>query len=316
MKIRLATRGSKLALLQAKEVAAELRKLGNRVELETVKSRGDQDPNTPLERMGVKGIFEKEVDRLILDGSAEAAVHSLKDIPYELERELEVVSVLRRAPAFDAILPVSLENIEYGATVAVGSLRRRSFLKVVRPDLVPAHIRGNMDTRVRKVLGGYARSLIGAEAAFQRLGLHGWHRLSAKMFVPSPGQGAIAVTCSGSAPSELKSQLMRICHRPTFKATLAERRIAHEIGAGCTSPLGVYSDWMANGRARVRVSVTDPTASKKVYIEKKGASPIEMVPSVVESFVTVGGLDFIRAWQRLDNPEVSMSDHTAGGHPL
>ncbi len=316
MKIRLATRGSKLALLQAKEVAAELRKHGNRVELETVESHGDQDPNTPLERMGVKGIFEKEVDRLVLGGSAEAAVHSLKDVPYELEGEVEVVAVLRRAPAFDAILPLPLENIEYGAAVAVGSLRRRSFLKVVRPDLIPAQIRGNMDTRVRKVRGGYAQGLIGAEAAFRRLGLHCWHRLSAKTFVPSPGQGAIAVTCLGSAPGELRSELTRICHKPTLEETLAERLVAHKIGAGCTSPLGVYADRMADGRARIRVSVTDPGASKKVYVEIRGTNPIETVPRVVESFVAVGGLDFIRAWQRLDNSGINMSSHTGEGHRL
>jgi len=293
--IRVATRGSRLAVIQASEVEDRLRRLGYSTRRVVVESHGDLDRTTPLYKMSVRGIFEKEVDRAVLEGEADIAVHSLKDVPYELPDGLILGSVPKRGAPFDAVTPHPLYLIPPSSRVGTGSIRRMFTLKALRPDLEVEGVRGNIDTRLAKLGRGEFDALITAEVALRRLGVGGWFRLNPSFFVPSPGQGALGVTCRADPPQELAKALRRIDHTRSRVEVEVEREIASKLEGGCTSPLGVYARHLSAGILEVKLSLVK-SSGQLLRVSVRG-SPQRVVAASTKAFELRGGRLEVGYWR-------------------
>lgn len=242
--IRLATRGSRQALTQSRIVADALEvATGEPVELVRVETHGDrtQADQIPLHAIGGQGVFVKEVQRAVLDGRADLAVHSAKDLPSEPAAGLTIAAFTERRSPHDALIGSRLEELSTGATVATGSVRRRAQLARMRPDLRFVELRGNIETRLTKVPDGGA--IVMAAAALSILDLE--ERiddvLSLDDFVPAVGQGCVAIECRSDDAGTIDG-VGRLDHRPTRRAVEIERSFLSELGAGCTMPVGAHVD--------------------------------------------------------------------------
>jgi hydroxymethylbilane synthase len=238
--LRIATRGSALARWQAEHVAALL----GGAELVIVQTAGDRDKTTSLSELGGQGIFVKEVQQAVLDGRADLAVHSAKDLPSNpalMTPGLVIGAVPERADARDSLVGGSLRELRPGATIATGSARRRALLADLRPDLTFTDLRGNIETRLAKVGNGIAAVVV-AYAALQRLRLDGRADdvLDVEIFVPQVAQGALAVECrADDAPT--RAALAPLDHAPSRRAVDAERSWLAAIGGGCDLPAGAHA---------------------------------------------------------------------------
>ena len=244
---RIATRQSALALWQTEHVAARLRAAhpGLIVELVPMTTRGDRIIDRPLSEIGGKGLFLKELEVAMLAGEADAAVHSLKDVPMNLDGPFVLAAILERADPFDAFVSVRYTDIDAlpkGAKVGTSSLRRQSQLRARRPDLQLVDLRGNVNTRLAKLEAGEYDAIILACAGLERLGLssHIRHRLEAPGWLPAVAQGAIAIECrEGDAQTiELLSVLD---HAPTRTCVEAERAMNRRLHGSCTVPIAAYA---------------------------------------------------------------------------
>ncbi len=248
--LRIATRASGLALWQARHVEELLSSVagGIAIELVTVTTTGDRDTSQPLENFGGVGVFTREVQHAVLDGRADMAVHSLKDLPTEPVEGLKLAGVPRRASMTDVlVLPKGqlfienpLDELSTNARIGTGSLRRRAQLLHRRPDLQLLDVRGNVETRLRKLDTGEYDVLVLAEAGLTRLGLS--DRISAKLgppvMYPAVGQGALGIECRCNDPDVI-ALLRQISDEQTAAAVRAERRLLAELRAGCHAPVGV-----------------------------------------------------------------------------
>lgn len=244
---RIATRQSALALWQTEHVAARLRAAhpGLIVELVPMTTRGDRIIDRPLSEIGGKGLFLKELEVAMLAGEADAAVHSLKDVPMNLDGPFVLAAILERADPFDAFVSVRYTDIDAlpkGAKVGTSSLRRQSQLRARRPDLQLVDLRGNVNTRLAKLEAGEYDAIILACAGLERLGLssHIRHRLEAPGWLPAVAQGAIAIECrDGDAQTiELLSVLD---HSATRTCVEAERAMNRRLHGSCTVPIAAYA---------------------------------------------------------------------------
>ncbi len=238
--LRLATRGSPQALEQSRAVAAALEAAGGvTVDLVTVETTGDRRTDVPLHEIGGQGVFVKEVQRAVLDGRADVAVHSSKDLPSQPAAGLSIGAFCARRDARDALIGRRLDDLADGATVATGSVRRRAQLTRRRPDLRFVELRGNIGTRLERIPDGGA--IVMAAAALEVLGLTERiaELLPVDQFVPAVGQGCVAVECRADdgATAEL---LAGIDHGATRSAVEIERAFLAELGAGCTMPVGAH----------------------------------------------------------------------------
>ena len=257
----LGTRGSDLALVQARDVAARLAAAhpGLAFDEKIIKTTGDKRLDVSLSAPGSleKGLFTKELEEALLDLSVHAAVHSLKDLPTEQPPGLVLGAILERADVSDALAskhPGGWQGLPPGATVATSSLRRKNQLLLLRPDLQIVEIRGNVPTRLRKVLDDPALdALIVASAAVARLGMDivpdGLLVTVIEEMLPAPGQGAIAVECRED-DKETLSLLAAIHHEPTALCVHAERELLQRLGGGCHMPLGTRAV-IENGSVRL-----------------------------------------------------------------
>ncbi len=239
--VRIATRASAQALAQAGVVADVLRAahVGLDIELVHVETTGDQRQDVALHTIGGQGVFVKEIQRAVLDGRADLAVHSAKDVPSTPVDGLHIAAFAARRDARDALVGRGLAELGEGATVATGSVRRRAQLRAARPDLQFVELRGNIHTRLGKVPADGA--IVMAVAALQILGLTERiaERLPADGFVPAPGQGAVAVECR--AADDVATRLCAVVdHLPTRRAVETERAFLAELGSGCSLPLGAH----------------------------------------------------------------------------
>ena len=246
-RLRLATRGSRLALAQSAIAAAALRAADPALEVDLVRVRteGDADRSSPLREIGGRGVFVRAVERALLRGEADIAVHSLKDVPTAQAAGLTLAAILPRGDPRDALVAAGgrrLAALPPGARVGAGSRRRALLLRALRPDLAVAGIRGNVDTRLRKVAGGEYDAVLVAAAGLDRLGRLGEasQLFEPLEFPPSPGQGAIAVQCRSGDAGAL-ARLRAIDHAPARAAAGAERGFLAELGGGCTLPVGAYA---------------------------------------------------------------------------
>lgn len=241
--VRIATRGSAQAVTQAQAVAAALEGSGRSATLVLVDTHGDrtQADGVPLHSIGGQGVFVKEVQQAVLDGRADVAVHSAKDLPTEAHPELAIAAFTERRDAADALIGRALVDLPAGATIATGSVRRRAQIGRARPDLEFVELRGNIHTRLGKVPAD--GSIVMAVAALEILDLTDRiaERLDPAEFVPAVGQGCVAVECRVDDQRTAEA-LARIDHGATRHAVLVERAFLAELGSGCSLPVGAHVD--------------------------------------------------------------------------
>jgi hydroxymethylbilane synthase len=244
MRLRIGSRGSQLALWQAHHIAALLRQQGHSVAIEVIKTTGDRFQEAALAEGGEKGLFTKEIEEALGDDRVDLAVHSLKDLPTELAEPFRLAATPPRVDARDAFVSIHYaepSQLPQGARVGTSSLRRRAQLKAFRPDLETVELRGNVDTRLRKLADGQFDALLLAAAGLDRLGRTEWlrQRLEAKDFCPAAGQGALAVEIRKDDSKTLEA-LAFLDHAETRFAVEAERASLAALGGGCQVPIGVY----------------------------------------------------------------------------
>ncbi len=274
-KVRIATRGSNLALWQAHFVksAIEEKSPGVIVELVTVVSTGDAVRDKPLYELGGVGLFTKEVQEAILDGRADVAVHSLKDLPTLSHPELVLVAVPPRGPVGDVLLSPkhrTFEQLPPGARVATSSLRRRAQLLMHRPDLIVESIRGNVETRIRKLHEEGLDGLILAQAGVSRLGLQNeiTQELAVDFLLPAVGQGALGIECRQE--NETVRQLLATLNDPATRAQVdAERAFLRTIEGGCQLPVGTLTSWTGD-TLHLRAIVLSPDGQDHIAGDHAG----------------------------------------------
>ncbi len=255
------SRGSKLAVCQARWVKERLEALGYSVELRTIVTSGDRLAHASLPDTGTKGLFVKEIEEALADGAIDVAVHSLKDLPVDQPEGLFIAAIPAREDARDVLVTQGgekLNELPAGARLGTSSPRRRAQLRALRDDLEAVPIRGNLDTRLAKLAQGECDGLLLAAAGLRRLGLQ--HRLSQTFSIeemcPAPGQGALAVEIrrndnrGAEAVSKLDDRLTRLAVR-------AERAALRALGGGCQTPVGIHAR-AENGRLVVFGMVSDP----------------------------------------------------------
>ena len=242
MLLRAATRGSALALWQTNRVAELLTQTNPEVEIETVvvETTGDQNQTTPLHQMGGQGVFVKEVQAAVLDGRADFAVHSAKDLPAAATPGLVLAAIPERADPRDVLVGARWADLPTGAVIATGSVRRRAHLAHLRPDLNFAELRGNIATRLEKAAGFAA--IVMAQAALDRLGLTPAVAdvLEPEVLLPQVGQGVLAIECR-TDDTAAATLLASISQPDAWRAVTAERAFLAELGAGCDLPVAAHA---------------------------------------------------------------------------
>ena len=276
-RIVIATRESRLALWQAEHIKARLEGLypGCRVELLGMTTRGDQILDRPLAKVGGKGLFVKELENALLDGRADIAVHSMKDVPMLMGEEFVLPCITARESPLDAFVSnryESLADMPPGAVVGTSSLRRESQIHAQSPFLGVTSLRGNLDTRLRKLDEGQYDAIILAAAGLTRLGMGERIRsvMPAEVSLPSAGQGALGIECLATR-KDIIGWLQPLVDADTTACVLAERAVARALAGSCEVPLGAYA-LMREGRIWLRGFVARPDGSEIVRAQSEGAA--------------------------------------------
>jgi hydroxymethylbilane synthase len=244
--IRIGTRGSALALWQANHVREALDKTcGLPAEIVIIKTSGDQFATAPVQQIGVIGVFTKELEDALLDGRADLAVHSMKDVPTEVSHDCRITTVFKREDPRDALVShrgETLENLPRSAKIGTSSLRRASQLLMFRPDFQIIEIRGNVDSRLRKVAEGQYDAIVLAKAGIDRLGYSSkiTEVLAPEVLLPAVGQGALGVEFVAQRAEEFKS-VERMVDTDTMYSVSAERALLADVQGGCRLPLGAWA---------------------------------------------------------------------------
>lgn len=286
MKLRVGTRGSKLSLAQTHLTLNALKKFSPDTEFEvvTIKTKGDVDAR-PLYTIDRKGIFEKEIDAAVRDGRVDFAVHSLKDVPSELPEGLTIASIPKRESPNDIFVSKNkrrLKDIASKSVIGTSSLRRAVQISRVRPDLVVKPIRGNVETRVNKMLNGEFDAVVLAEAGLSRLGLADVisERLPVEEFTPSPGQGAMAIV-SREDDAGIVKMLKNIEDKQSRMEVTAERALLLRINAGCRFPLGALAS-ANHSKLALYANVYSVDGTKRIEVRRSdSADNAERLGSVV-----------------------------------
>ncbi len=299
--LRLATRKSALALAQSRWVKREIEVHWPDIEIDLRRftTRGDKILDVPLARIGGKGLFVKEIEEAILRGDADIAVHSLKDVPSEVPEGLEVTIFPRREDPRDALISrdgLRLEELPGGAKVGTSSLRRMAQLKATRPDLEIASLRGNLDTRLRKLDNGQYDAIIVAAAGLRRLGMEQriTQLLDPKVMLPAVGQGALGIEFK-SRDTEVRQILSSIHHDETAICVKAERAFLGKLEGGCQFPLAalaqlkgdtLYIDGMLGN--------STGTVLIRMYREGRPDRPEFLGTALGEDVLAAGGTEILR----------------------
>jgi hydroxymethylbilane synthase len=260
--ITIATRESRLALWQAEHVRDLLgARFGLSVTLLGMTTRGDEILDRTLSKVGGKGLFVKELETALEEGRAQLAVHSLKDVPMDLPAGFELAAVLEREDPRDAFISnhyASLTDLPHGARVGTSSLRRVVQLRALRPDLLIEPLRGNLDTRLRKLDEGHYDAIVLAAAGLKRLGMA--QRIRSEFettdMLPCAGQGALGLEVRSDA-AELRKHLATLVHQPTSLAVHAERAVSRALGGSCSMPLAAHAVWQGD-KLNLRAAVGHP----------------------------------------------------------
>jgi hydroxymethylbilane synthase len=283
------SRGSQLALWQANHVKDRLEARGNGCRIEIIKTTGDKIQDVPLNKVGGKGLFTKEIEEALLDRRIDLAVHSMKDLPTELPKGLTIAAIPPRADQRDAIIGGKLRNLKVGAIVGTSSLRRIAQLKMLRRDLDIRSIRGNVDTRINKVERGEYDAIVLAAAGLQRLG---WGDIISEVFrpgimCPAVGQGALAIETLESgvgldACAPLDDPWTRL-------PVTAERAMLLELGGGCQVPIGAFGS-LDNTELFLTGAVFAPDGANMIRYTATGeyTKPAELGRNVAEVLLKRG----------------------------
>jgi hydroxymethylbilane synthase len=308
--IRLGTRGSALALAQARWVAE---RLPGEVELVPITTSGDEsprlkgsDPLSPSDSRGLtpppdKSRFVKEIEEALLAGDVDLAVHSAKDVPSELPEGLAIVGVPERADARDALCGAgSIEELAEGATVGTASLRRRAELLALRPDLEVRELRGNVDTRLRRLAGGDFDAIVLACAGLERLGRGGEGApIDALRFVPAPGQGCLVLEAR-SGDDKVGAAATELSNREALTCLTAERALVQALDASCHTPIGAHA-LATDGALRLSAFVGLPDGSHWIRDELDGtaADPAALGAAVGERLLAAGAAALLAEAERV-----------------
>jgi hydroxymethylbilane synthase len=274
----LGTRGSNLALVQAEECAASLRDAGIAVEVSVIRTTSEHHPDTPLAVIDQRDVFTRQLDEALLSGEIDLAVHSLKDVPTEPPEWVDLAAVTRRRDPSDVLVSderYTVEDLPQGAVVATSSLRRRAQLLYHRPDLEVVGIRGNVDTRVRKMREGAADAVVLARAGLERLGLGALHTvIPTDVMLPAVGQGSSPVAARENSPLR-ETVRGALNHPPTERAIQAERKMLRTLEGGCRVPVGALAD-AEDEDVRLHGIVASPDGALLYRGEATGCDPDEV----------------------------------------
>jgi len=278
LKVVIATRESRLAMWQAEHVQALLQtQLGWQVELLGMTTQGDQILDRSLSKVGGKGLFVKELETALADGRADIAVHSLKDVPMDLPPGFALACVMEREDPRDAFVSnsyASLAALPQGAVVGTSSLRRLVLLKALRPDLRIEPLRGNLDTRLRKLDEGQYDAIVLAAAGLNRLGMQSRIRTTFEpdAMLPAAGQGALGIEVRADR-QDLLDGLAKLAHMPTWLAVTAERTVSRAMGGSCSMPLAAFTTGPQNAGMRLEAAWGDPEAASPL-VRAQQLSPV------------------------------------------
>ncbi len=279
----IATRESRLALWQAEHVQALLQGMGHTVALLGMTTQGDQILDRALSKVGGKGLFVKELEVALEESRADLAVHSLKDVPMELPEGFALVCVMEREDPRDAWVSsryASVQELPEGATVGTSSLRRVALLRAMRPDLKIEPLRGNLDTRLRKLDEGQYDGIVLAAAGLKRLGLG--ERIRAifepEHMLPAAGQGALGIEAM-SVRADVAQALAPLAHQPTWMAVAAERAVSRVMGGSCSMPLAAYAIWEGE-QLHIRAIWGDPEGIKPLARAERTAPVADLTAAV------------------------------------
>jgi hydroxymethylbilane synthase len=296
--LRIGSRGSKLALWQSNHIAALLRAQGHTVDIKIIQTTGDKITDVALAKVGTKGMFTKEIEEALAAGEVDLAVHSLKDLPTELPRGFEIVAVPKRENPLDAFLSAGFSSIEAllpGARVGTSSLRRQAQLMALRLDLDVHPLRGNVDTRLRKLEAGEYAAIILAAAGVNRLGLTELVRqiIPADAMCPAAGQGALGIEIrEGDAAT---GQQLAFLDDPAARATTTcERALLNAMGGGCQVPIGAFAE-VGEGGLHLRAVVAHPDGTKVLREAQTGSDPLKLGEAVGKELLKRGGSAILEA---------------------
>ena len=291
-RLRIGSRGSQLALWQAHHISALLREKGHEVELEIIKTTGDKITDVALAMVGTKGMFTKEIEEALAEGRVDLAVHSLKDLPTELSLGFEIAAITTRENTCDVFCSkqyASVDELPERAKVGTSSLRRQAQLKARRPDLDIHPLRGNVDTRLRKLEEGEYDAIILAAAGLNRLGKTQLVKqvIPPDVMCPAAGQGALGIEIrAGDAATR---QHLAFLDDPAARATTTcERALLNRLGGGCQVPIGA-SATMKNGRLHLEAIVAHPDGSQVLRESRDGDDPVKLGDAVGETLLKRGG---------------------------
>jgi hydroxymethylbilane synthase len=287
----LGTRGSKLALVQAEGCAKRLRTAGLSVEIRVIKTTSEHHPDLPLSVIDQRDVFTRQLDEALLLGEIDLAVHSLKDVPTEVPEGIVLAAITERHDPSDVLISdggYDVDGLPEGAVVATSSLRRRAQLLHRRPDLRIVEIRGNVDTRVRKMRAGGADALVLARAGLERLGLDVPHTVvPPKVMLPAVGQGALTVATLGDHP--LRASIREALNHGTSEAAArAERAMLNALEGGCRVPVGAFG-MVKGSKVRLRGVVASPDGALSYRGEAEGEEPEEVGRRLARELLKRGG---------------------------
>ena len=300
-RIRIATRKSPLALWQANHIKARLEALHPQlvVELLPMSTRGDHILDSPLSKVGGKGLFVKELEQAILDGHADIAVHSMKDVPVAFPAGLDLCLICERDDPRDAFVSnqfASLQALPAGSRVGTSSLRRQCQLRALRPDLQIGELRGNVNSRLAKLDAGEYDAIILAAAGLKRLELQSRIRqlLPAETSLPANGQGALGIECRPD-DAELLALLAPLAHPATALCVRAERAMNRALQGGCQVPIGAYAELLGD-EVWLRGLVGSPDGQQILRAERRGpaATAEQLGQSVAEQLLAMGADKILR----------------------
>ena len=280
MKLVIATRESRLALWQAEHVKALLEQRGHEVSLLGMTTRGDQILDRSLSKVGGKGLFVKELEVALEQGHADLAVHSLKDVPMDLPEGFALACVMEREDPRDAFVSsrfASLGDLPQGAVVGTSSLRRVVLLRAARPDLKIEPLRGNLDTRLRKLDDGNFDAIVLAAAGLKRLGLGQRIRqvFEPEQMLPAAGQGALGIEVRAHR-TDLLELLAPLAHQTTWLAVAAERAVSRAMGGSCSMPLAAYATFSGE-YLQLRAAWGDPEAATALVHAQSASTAADLV---------------------------------------
>lgn len=306
-KLRIGTRGSKLALAQTQIVIKALCEQNEYLEYEItpIKTRGDLDNSKPLFYLDKKGIFEKEINESVVKGDVDFAIHSVKDVPATIHKDLVIASIPQREAVNDVLISKSrkrLNELPHGSIIGTSSLRRAIQIISFRNDFKVIPLRGNIDTRIEKALKGEYDAIILAEAGLKRLGkeLYISERFDPKKFLPAAGQGALALVCK-KTDTKLVEFLHKIEHAPSRISINAERSFISKIEGGCRFPIAAYANLSSkNHKINFYAKIFSSDGLEHIAIKKIGDyDKPEMVGNMVASYlIKNGALRLAEGWDK------------------